>query len=1045
MAREVTPPSSPGFSLRDGWSPESPVDHSIPIHRPSLEPPDHPRVKDSGGHRDHDSDESNPGWQSPLPGLKNLNTKQCHLMIPLIIAMRMMIIVMKMARMEMILQTYNHGNPWNTYLNLLKEKDEFVSKSEARNSYAKLKNDMGGSDTEAWAAETECLTSELCGRKTAVGKKKGESGGDVVKLMEQTQHRWNADGKTLLNTGIHTFYMMVSDMASSSAAHSQNTSSMNSPQMESWYKSHFDPTQHIGDVYKYILAQQLRLKEVEALEEGESHRWCIMETQDMHHTKAACAQRMHKLLGPYMLAKVKVTKWMEIPKLLRLNQLQLEGLPTVDEFPLLGSWTADKYQTSHWNKMYKAFTHPEDHRICLEELPESPLNSDESMLPVMIDHHGRVQHTIGSVDHARASNNWSGGAMLGGEGINSPVLDEVREENVESTMGKRKYSELGRSWDSTGIGPDHVAEDAGEHDSDVEEDERPANQSPPPFLVTTSASSHVGATVPLVNSWVAQLRRIPTYLMNSGASTPLDNFPMSMSPPIQVLRDSSASSSSTPNSGPDMMSTHPNGPSQASFSLPSARVHLSAADFDALQMSFATWAGNGAGLLFLVRFKDLPFKCASSPSWAQGSHKWAQVGHSWAQRLCHNQLTENWSDMVSPFMVSGSWSPEKSVLLIPMQGIYLPSPRLLPMGWPNAVPMKPMGNSWKFGERNEDVYTAVFESDLRDVDSAMAGALVPVLGPSSISLCDTVPLPPRPPSPPPSPSHPDDMDVEPAVDAPITSAVDIPLTSAVDAPVTSAVDAPALTTDLIHYFGFEGKEGYSSEEPSDDDFVKKCWHQSVKDWCLEEAQRDPRWPAVTTDFPMAFLGIPEHYVLERWSSAPPGPPGYPKCAKKHHCLVNADQGPIDRPKSAWHEAKYGPSRGWSWSCSPIWGEEYLESERNCAEHNRVERDCVEHNHAFAFHGNLPEKFSHHSSSSAKCQVASIQKNSTHCKLNTGPQDNIALMVLAATSGNVTRTSQSLDYIITKIPPDHCVAGQLLKLNPKQASMVAHSASDIGIS
>ncbi|KAF9511781.1 hypothetical protein BS47DRAFT_1394747 [Hydnum rufescens UP504] len=50
MAWEVTPPSSLGFSLWDGWSPESPVNHSIPIHRPSLEPPDHPRVKDSRGH-----------------------------------------------------------------------------------------------------------------------------------------------------------------------------------------------------------------------------------------------------------------------------------------------------------------------------------------------------------------------------------------------------------------------------------------------------------------------------------------------------------------------------------------------------------------------------------------------------------------------------------------------------------------------------------------------------------------------------------------------------------------------------------------------------------------------------------------------------------------------------------------------------------------------------------------------------------------------------------------------------------------------------------
>ncbi|KAF9510179.1 hypothetical protein BS47DRAFT_1396178 [Hydnum rufescens UP504] len=265
MAREVTPPSGPGFSLQDGWSPESPVDHSVPIHQPSLEPPDHPRVKDSGGHRDHDSDESNPGWQSPpsqsqksqcqtvsfddslddcdedddhsdedgedgddtadiqrrrrkfrndkidevvemFRQFEEMKVKPCAQRLGCTITCLMRIGKWSLNMSE----RQQRGNPWNAYLNLLKEKDEFVSKSEARNSYAKLKKHMGSSDTEAWAAETERLTSELHGRKTAVGKKKGESGGDVAKLMEQTQHRWNADGKTLLNTSIHTFYMMVS-------------------------------------------------------------------------------------------------------------------------------------------------------------------------------------------------------------------------------------------------------------------------------------------------------------------------------------------------------------------------------------------------------------------------------------------------------------------------------------------------------------------------------------------------------------------------------------------------------------------------------------------------------------------------------------------------------------------------------------------------------------------------------------------------------------------------------------------------------------------
>ncbi|KAF9511556.1 hypothetical protein BS47DRAFT_1394952 [Hydnum rufescens UP504] len=113
------------------------------------------------------------------------------------------------------------------------------------------------------------------------------------------------------------------------------------------------------------------------------------------------------------------------------------------------------------------------------------------------------------------------------------------------------------------------------------------------------------------------------------------------------------------------------------------------------------------------------------------------------------------------------------------------------------------------------------------------------------------------------------MDVEPAVDTPVTSAVDAPLTSAVDAPLTSAVDAPitsavdapitsavdAPITSAVDA-PVTGEEGYSSEEPSDDDFTKKRQCQSIKDWHLEEAQRDPCWAAVTTDFPMAFLGIP---------------------------------------------------------------------------------------------------------------------------------------------------------------------------------------------
>ncbi|KAF9520119.1 hypothetical protein BS47DRAFT_1357628 [Hydnum rufescens UP504] len=154
----------------------------------------------------------------------------------------------------------------------------------------------------------------------------------------------------------------------------------------------------------------------------------------------------------------------------------------------------------------------------------------------------------------------------------------------------------------------------------------------------------------------------------------------------------------------------------------------------------------------------------------------------------------------------------------------------------------------------------------------MAGALVCVLVlPPSASVIHAVDAP---------LTSAVDAPITSAVDAPITSAVDAPLTSAVDSPVTSAVDTPALTTDPIHYFGFQGKEGYSSEEPSDDDFMKKCQCQSIKDWHLKEAQRDPigqqsqqTSPWHSWEFLEAqkkcrvYCSGLEHYVLERWSSA----------------------------------------------------------------------------------------------------------------------------------------------------------------------------------
>ena len=72
-----------------------------------------------------------------------------------------------------------------------------------------------------------------------------------------------------------------------------------------------------------------------------------------------------------------------------------------------------------------------------------------------------------------------------------------------------------------------------------------------------------------------------------------------------------------------------------------------------------------------------------------------------------------------------------------------------PSRWSVKYPLDPVNQD----QLLKTVYNALFGSDLRDVDSAMVGALADVLGPSTITLRDAVPLPPiSPVSPTPTPT-----------------------------------------------------------------------------------------------------------------------------------------------------------------------------------------------------------------------------------------------------------------------------------------------------
>jgi hypothetical protein len=290
------------------------------------------------------------------------------------------------------------------------------------------------------------------------------------------------------------------------------------------------------------------------------------------------------------------------------------GLPTVDEFPLLGCLLGNKYCTSHWNKMYEAFTCPNGCAIHLEELLELDANSNEATVLIMVDHLGCTQHTIGSVDHAKASNNWSKGAVMGGEGVDHPTVGKGWEGSARGMGmgGKRQQHEAGANAEelSSDVEDERArrrrrkSQPSKKSTSTIpnEWDKSPTppispnslicgqlNQSSLPAPTTTSAPSHVTGTRPLINSWVAHLCGMSTLMTNLAATS----FNVGMSLPIQTLAESSVSSISTPNSTFNITSSGSSG-LPIPHSNPNLNFELDEADLDALQRNLAMWsAENG--------------------------------------------------------------------------------------------------------------------------------------------------------------------------------------------------------------------------------------------------------------------------------------------------------------------------------------------------------------------------------------------------------------------------------------------------------------------
>jgi hypothetical protein len=149
-----------------------------------------------------------------------------------------------------------------------------------------------------------------------------------------------------------------------------------------------------------------------------------------------------------------------------------------------------------------------------------------------------------------------------------------------------------------------------------------------------------------------------------------------------------------------------------------------------------------------------------------------------------------------------------------------------PSRWSVKYPLDPAGQDHLLST----VYSALFDAGYRDVDTEMAGALAGVLGPATITVRDTVPLPPiSPPPVPPTPRSP--------------------------TPVNAPVPLEQLTDFDRQFLGFDPNSDEEDDENEFLDFGTGIISGNMDANKLDKlrelikaAKMDPRWASVLNDF-----------------------------------------------------------------------------------------------------------------------------------------------------------------------------------------------------
>jgi hypothetical protein len=269
-------------------------------------------------------------------------------------------------------------------------------------TYAKLRDELGGPSSEAWHEHRDALINDLSIEKASDTARIAMTGGDVAHQMALSRSKidsevcailhiyslisyrlseltYDVQGQMLRQIGVHLVYLMVSDLASSTAAHGQNSINFNSEELRGWVDREWNSRdapemkKPLASLYTYVLERKGAAEDLVKFRTDQDATTRAKETKDQYTLWKAVSADLLRMLRMYpfkvtlleflmnlclvsglLQLDYKTMPWSSILQKMRSSRIRCICWPDVEGMPLLGTFVSDDLKTHHWRLLYDA-------------------------------------------------------------------------------------------------------------------------------------------------------------------------------------------------------------------------------------------------------------------------------------------------------------------------------------------------------------------------------------------------------------------------------------------------------------------------------------------------------------------------------------------------------------------------------------------------------------------------------------------------------------------------------------------------------------------